>query len=468
MSAFLNEPSFDNFMDALDNHFTYQWTRDNIRIPQTAGYFLFFLPYVFLCLAASASTVWMFQASAMVAGVWRRNFTAFSVLAFAMVFLLPWYNDMYCTVWCLNYALPAALWAYTLWRWLIAPRPLGASAFFLAFLTAWGHELYGAVLIGSVAGVTIFYRDRRNRTALLLICGALIPIIVATLAPCTSYRANHTGESVFTILFFRYPSWWVYNIMALPTLALAAISGLNGRVRRRCSDAVYWAVGFGALAGLVVSCLMGGAPRVSWGVNLGGILFWLMFIQRMWPKVLHRRRILTAVLWTVVAVSYIAAIRLAWEYRSLIDDAEQNRDAESGTYRVSFVKYPPNDFWTNLITARKVSSTSGIDWLEDRKVYPYYLQNFTPESSRRLSTDLKGATLYQYGQHIIGKVPEERPDSFDIIIKGSGKEVRTNGYFLPLPLPTDTFTMVNTKEKAFMAIALQGVEIDSVKFIRLK
>ena len=455
---FLQNPSFDTFCDTAGSYLAYQWNYDNVRIAQVPGFFLFYLPYWVICFITGLVAAWMFWTSAKLCGVWRSNGLLYSLLCFAFVLMLPWYGEMYCTVWQLNYTLPSALWAFTIYKWLGTDKPLSpVPAFILGFLTGWAHEQYAAVLVAGAAVIFVMYKAYRDKTTLAIIVGALIPVVVGCLSPASSYRYDHgfSGIAIFRLI------WWIYNFMTIPTVCLIIAVVCIPRLRRRCLTPLFVCVAASALGAIAVSAKFGILPRVAWAPTLCGIVLFVIFFRYLDLPKLKYNNIVAGIIWWVIAAQYIYSIHVVFQYIHLMSELDKQPE-----HPTLFIKYPDNDLLTVALTAKKIGPTYNIRELEVRSAFPLELKDFSPEKSDTIKSNLPDTKVYYYDGFIIVKFPDPHIKYSDIHTYRGNACIAHQANFPRIVFDSDTFNMVSPARRTLKTIPFRNQIPDSIVFIK--
>ncbi|MDE6301213.1 MAG: hypothetical protein K2M19_05815 [Muribaculaceae bacterium] len=460
--AFRENPTSDGFIDILRFHYNRQWFYDNIRFVQTVGVYLYLLPPRIGDFVAAISVIWMLQSMALVSGVWKRHYLLFTLCMAGAVFLLPWYNGMSLAVWILNYSLPTALWAYTIWRWLTSSRPLSPGfAFFLGFMVSWMHELYSAILIASVGAVMLLFRDRRKLPGLMLLIGALIPLTVAICAPSSSFRQIAQGSE----LPLSNPAWIIHNFMIFPVIIGTVLSLTVAPLKEKCRNPLFWAVTAGAFGGFIVAFRYGVAPRTSWGLTACGIIMMVLILKYLDFKLSRNvRNIAVTAIWLLIGVHYTLAVTLAHSYNDLDSRANQVYNPITGESPVIYADYPSESRLRLVATLIKVEPSLAINYLYYRNVFPTEIAGFDPDSCRKVKSNFDDAEIYDCNGTLIGNLPHIIDFRSDHTFFSGSKMSHSELYFYPFNTSKGSFYILSPRQRTRFTLRFDGAPIDSIHF----
>lgn len=395
MDRFSASPSWNNFFDDSVEAFNFRINFDNGRFPNLFGSPIMLIPKwiraLFLGLSFGASLYF----GSRVSDTWKKSPIGFSVLAACFVFLLPWYDSMYITMFALNYVVPSAIMLGIAWL-IFCRKPLRNPIYCLliACFCGWWHEAFTAMAIGGLVGVLLCFKEYRRTDVFCWLFGFIIAFAFIYFVPATSYKAGGMMNvaNYFNLRLGFGLGFPFYIFIIFLTTAL-----VFSKTRKLAYTPVMAFITGGAVAGFVIWRMFMTGYRTAWPMLLMsslGIAYIVRLICTGRTKVYNILAICIALF-----VVLQQALTLPWfvKFNSEVRQANETA-AKLKDDQVAFIKLT-TEHSAPLYTLNRPNfglyQSSGFP---SDKVFPEELRDFSPEKAISIGV---GCDAYLYKNIIV-------------------------------------------------------------------
>lgn len=285
------------FMDNLD----FRYHNDNIRLANIVFSLFLWLPKWVGDVIAGLSVWGMCVLTARAAGLPLRSFCWAAGACMAVIFGLPWIDQMAVQCFAFNYMVSSVMALTAVCVYMGRIRALWAWALALGLLLGMWHEGF-AVPVGA-AGVALCLLWRRRFAGpanLALTAGLIVGSLWLLLAPPTSDRMK-----VFQLL-----APLKYSIPLMVFCMMALVAGCSRRVRRAVDPAMVVLVLAAGVTTYVIHTVTHFAARISWCGNLVSLVGILYLARIMWRELQPRRGLRIAARAIVCVAAALTAVHL--------------------------------------------------------------------------------------------------------------------------------------------------------------
>lgn len=187
---FLSFASTDSVLHGIGDNFIYRFLYDNGRLPNLFGTALMLLPKWVIAAALTLCFGVSLIDGARLSGGWLRQTPTTALWCAAVVFLLPWYDYMYTTMFALNY-IPATMLAFIAIRLIVKRKPLRRNSIIsIGLLCCLWHEMTAVALVGALLGLIIAFPKYRSRHTLTWLATCVAGLLYYFIVPATYLKLD--------------------------------------------------------------------------------------------------------------------------------------------------------------------------------------------------------------------------------------------------------------------------------------
>ncbi len=406
MADFISEPSAENFFRGLWNSAVSHFMEDNGRIPNLTGSAFVVLPRWIMGCVLGFAVAYCLWVGAKLAGVWRNNFVLYSLMAFLMVFALPWADFMFGIMFSLNYVVASAICLTVLYLFLDGRLKTWYWALLAGLFVSCWHEMFGGALFCGVCAAWLFDRRYRTGTTYFLIAGLLLGVLYLYLVPGRVGRVN----AIEMFGGFKNPlSGVAYGVILYCLVIAILIALINKRWREQLLHGrvpIFFAMALCSW-GIWRTFMVG--LRTSWFMTEMSIIGIVCLAGQLIADLSINKKVEVAasvLLWLLIVGNLSACVPYFFKMKKEVEDMSallSQTDSGPVYYDYTttdqvpvFLLNKPN-FNSYLLWVAQYRST--CRWrIQYRRVLPTALLDFSPESSEEIGD---GCTAYNYKGHIV-------------------------------------------------------------------
>lgn len=252
LDAFRNGAPFD--FKAYDANISEIFCNNHFRLPNILMPPIILLPRI-VPAVISGIAIYMILVQALALTDCRTSFSAAAWLVVAVVFLLPWVDQLYLISFQAPYLWGAAM-ALWLIRHIIKQRGHNFLIFAMSWLTGFWMEAYGGAILGGVICLAVFYRTYRTRLVYWSMAGLVLGILTCA-SPLLIFGALPYWP------FFEGRAVMVFSFVIINIIYLIAYACLLLRHRReivRPLDLLLLEI---AVASLILTIFFNAGARIN-------------------------------------------------------------------------------------------------------------------------------------------------------------------------------------------------------------
>ena len=202
MLSYVFAPTPRHFCESVWRCWVDHYESDNCRLANIIGAPLLLMPKWLSSALLGAAVGYSTMCAARLAGIWRRNLTAYFTLLFLWVIALPWNDVMLSTIFGMNYTMGIAVTLAAMAVFINSTKCSLAAACAIALVAGAWHEGFSAPLLCGLLTMAVFYRRYRTKRHIAIIIAIAIGITVICLAPGPWLRAHQMNNLGY---FLKHP-----------------------------------------------------------------------------------------------------------------------------------------------------------------------------------------------------------------------------------------------------------------------
>ncbi|MGM9862321.1 MAG: DUF6056 family protein, partial [Muribaculaceae bacterium] len=200
MLGYLLDPSPRRFCESVWQCWVDHFLTDNCRLANIIGTPLFLMPKWISSALLGAAVSFSAIGAARLAGIWRRNISAYFTLLLLWVIALPWNDGMLTIIYGMNYTLGIAMTIAAMAVFINSSKRSLIASCVIAFAAGAWHEGFSAPLLCGLITMAVFYRRYRTKRHLAIIIALAIGLALICLAPGPWARAHNEPNIGYGLL----------------------------------------------------------------------------------------------------------------------------------------------------------------------------------------------------------------------------------------------------------------------------
>lgn len=249
---------------------------------------------------------------------------------FALLFTLPWRNNLFVTNYSLNYIYSAVItltFAIAMLRLLKggAPKLFVAATLLLGLLTGAWHEGFAAPILGALGVVGCIDGFRRRHVSVpfwsIIIISAAVMLAFALSPGILNRAGRELGGDVS--LSYRLPRLVANNYLVIGTVILVAVGAFASKGRKLIASAFAdsWCLLFAlcALFGLAICMVVNPTPRTAFWPQLAATVLWLRWLWLRYHQRVTGWKRIAAITVMSVFIAVQSSVSIYWQHKYYVE-----------------------------------------------------------------------------------------------------------------------------------------------------